>query len=199
MRAIAIALGVIALAAPACGGASSARFNADPQHDLLTLDQMESPGFTVESPPASKSAADLAAGDQTGLDRLDTDGFAAAASVGYARTVDFATSNGPIAVVDTVERFNNEVGAHSSYAGDIADRDRLQGEVAVSTGPLGDEAHADSLVMTAPDGIQAVQITLEWRVDNVIVVLQVRGRYGGARLDDALLLAHKQTSTQLAA
>ena len=69
----------------------------------------------------------------------------------------------------------------------------------MSAGPLGDEAHADSLVMTAPDGVQAVQVTLEWRVANLVVVLIARGRYGGTRLDDALVLAHRQTSIQLGA
>ena len=34
-------------------------------------------------------------------------------------------------------------------------------------------------------------------MDNLIDVLVVRGRDGGTRLDDALLLAHRQTVTEL--
>jgi hypothetical protein len=43
-----------------------------------------------------------------------------------------------------------------------------------------------------------VQITVAWRVGNVVNLLVLRGRYGGARLDDALILAHRVTSTELA-
>jgi hypothetical protein len=44
-----------------------------------------------------------------------------------------------------------------------------------------------------------VQITLEWRVANIINVLVVRGRYGGTRLDDALTLAQRVTPAEQAA
>ena len=139
----------------------------------------------------------LAGGDQRAASTLSDDGFDAAASISFARTIDFATSNGPIEVIDTVARFAGDSGAHSWFAADTTRRDSEAGEVSISAGSLGDEAHADSVVATAPGGLQAVQITLQWRVANVVVVLQVRGRYGGARLDDALVLAHRQTSTQL--
>ncbi|MBV8196189.1 MAG: hypothetical protein JOY80_11765 [Candidatus Dormibacteraeota bacterium] len=162
----------------ACGGGSTGRFSADPRQYLLTIDEMVSSDFTVSMAPALTDAT--------------------TASVSFARSVDFGTSNGPIAVIDAVQRFASTDAAHSSFAADASRLDAEKGEVVTSTGALGDEAHADSLVMTAPDGIQAVQITLEWRVSNVVVTLIVRGRYGGTRLDDALELAHRQTSTQLA-
>ena len=173
-----VAGSALLLAALTGCGASTAMFTADPRHYLLTLDELSSPDFTVSSP-----AAPLAGGSQ--------------ATVTFARTVDFATSNGPIEVIDAVARFASNGGAHAAYAHDIASRDAQQGEVAMSAGALGDEAHADSVVMTAPDGLQAVQVTLEWRVANLLITLVLRGRYGGTRLDDALTLAHTQTSSQL--
>jgi hypothetical protein len=77
------------------------------------------------------------------------------------------------------------------FAADAHRLDTADGAAAVSTGPLGDEAHADSIVRSTPGGLQAVQITLEWRNSNVLNLLVVRGRYGGTRLDDALVLAHR--------
>lgn len=184
--------------AAACGGAAPPRFTADAKHYLLTLDQMASPGFVVDVPPATVPASALGGGDAAVAQRLTSDGLADAGQVTFSRTVDFGTANGPVEVIDTVERFTSDAGAHSSYRADVSRLDGEKGEVAMSTGALGDEAHADSLLATAPDGLQAVQITLQWRVANVVVVLEVRGRYGGTRLDDALFLAHAQTSKQLA-
>lgn len=182
----------------ACGGATGPRFTANAKHYLLTLDEMQSPGFTVTAKPSTLSASTLAAGDAAVGQRLASSGLDDAAGVTFARTVDFATANGPVEVIDTVERFSSDAAAHSSYRADVARRDGEQGEVAMSTGALGDEAHADSLLAATPGGLQAVQITVQWRVANVVVVLQARGRYGGTRLDDALPLAHAQTSNQLA-
>lgn len=151
----------------------------------------------MDQKPAAVTAATLGGGDSKAVLQLDGAGFAAGASVTFARTVDFPTSNGPVEVIDTVARFRSTDGAHTWFAFDTKARDAEQGEVPASAGSLGDEAHADSIVATAPDGVQAVQVTLAWRVANVVVVLQVRGRYGGTRLDDALTLAHAQTSQQL--
>lgn len=188
----------LTVAVAACGGTLAPRFTADPQHYLLSLDQLETSDFAVDQTPAAVSAAALGGGDSKAVLQLDRAGFAAGAAVSYARTVDFGTSNGPVEVIDTVARFGGTGGAHAWFSFDTQKRDGEQGEVAMSAGPLGDEAAADSLVATAPDGIEAVQVSLEWRVANVVVVLQVRGRYGGTRLDDALTLAHAQTARQLA-
>lgn len=180
-----------------CGGPAAPRFTAEPQHYLLTLNQLSTPDFMVDQQPTSVPAADVAGGNSQAVLQLDRAGFQAAASVTFSRTVDFPTSNGPVEVLDTVERFGSSDGAHSWFGSDVKQRDRESGEVPASAGSLGDEAQADTQVATAPDGVQAVQVTLEWRVANVVVVLQARGRYGGTRLDDALALAHKQTSAQL--
>ncbi|MGH7687076.1 MAG: hypothetical protein ACREN2_09710 [Candidatus Dormibacteria bacterium] len=180
-----------------CGDSSAARFTADASRYLLTIDQLESSDFTVDQAAAPVTATTLAGNDsKTALD-LDLYGLAGAASVTYARTIDFATSNGPIEVIDTLSRFATNDGAHSWFALETKHRDGESGEAPVSAGALGDEAHADSNLATTADGLQAVQVSLEWRVANVVVLLQVRGRYGGTRLDDALTLAHRQTSTQL--
>lgn len=151
----------------------------------------------MDQPAASATPLTVAGDDQAAANQLSGDGFDAAASISFSRAIDFATSNGPVEVIDTVARFGGDAGAHSWFSADTARRDRGSGEVALSTGALGDEAQADSLVATAPDGLQAVQVTLQWRVANVVIVLQVRGRYGGTRLDDALVLAHRQTASQL--
>ena len=55
---------------------------------------------------------------------------------------------------------------------------------------------ATSLVRTTAGGLPAVQITVVWRVDNVVNVIIARGRYGGTRLDDALVLAGVQTQNE---
>jgi hypothetical protein len=189
--------GVAALLAGCSGDSSAPRFNADPVQYLLKLAQMESPDFTVEIPATSQPAAGFASGDPTVQSQLNQAGLTGAASVTFSRVVDFPTSNGPIEVVDSLARFTGEDGAHQWFTTDGQRLNKEQGAVPVSTGALGDEVHATTQVATAPDGVQAVQITLEWRVSNVVVLLHVRGRYGGTRLDDALTLAHRQTSTQL--
>lgn len=190
-------LGSLCVLLAGCGESSGPRFKADPVQYLLTLAQLQSPDFTVEVPPAAQPAAGFASGNPTVQAQLTRAGLTGAAAVTFFRTADFPTSNGPIEVVDSVAQFAGEDGAHQWF---VTDGDRLnkqQGAEPVSTGALGDEVHATTQVATAPDGVQAVQITLEWRVSNIVVLLHVRGRYGGARLDDALVLAHRQTSVQL--
>ena len=75
----------------------------------------------------------------------------------------------------------------------------MPGAVPTSTGPLGDEAHAISVVRTTSGGLQAVEITVVWRVGNLVNIIVARGRYGGTRLDDALVLAGLQTQNELPA
>lgn len=192
------ALGVLPALLVACGDTSSApRLTGDPVHYLLTLSQMTSPDFTVEIPATSQPAAGFASGDPTAQNQLAQAGLTNAASVTFVRKVDFPTSNGPIEVVDSVAAFTSTDGAHTWFATDNKRLDQEQGAQGTSTGALGDEAHATTQVATAPDGVQAVQVTVEWRVANVVALLHVRGRYGGTRLQDALILAHRQTSLQL--
>ena len=192
-----IALAGLCVFLAGCGETSGPRFTADPVQYLLKLAQLQSPDFTVKIPPTSQPAAGFASGNPTAQSQLTQAGLTGAASVTFFRTTDFPTSNGPIEVVDSVVRFTGEDGAHEWF---VADGDRLnkeQGAEAISTGALGDEVHATTQVATAPDGVPAIQITLEWRVSNIVALLHVRGRYGGARLEDALVLAHRQTASQL--
>jgi len=72
--------------------------------------------------------------------------------------------------------------------------DAVPSMVPASAGVLGDEAHADQLMSVSPQGVQLVEVTLTWRVDNLVAQLVVRGRDGGTGLSDALILAHAQAS-----
>ena len=192
---------VCAVVVSACGSSASAGpslSTGDPAHYLVKLSDLPSPDFTVDPPAHAADAAELAHENATRAVHLTQDGLQAGAAVRYFRAVDLATANGPIDVVNTVERFATVAGAATAYAADVQDLDAAVGAAPISTGGLGDEAHAVSLVRTASSGVQAVQITLEWRVANVVNVLVLRGRYGGTRLDDGLVLAHRTTTRELA-
>jgi hypothetical protein len=191
-----IAAVVTAIALDACGSASPSLSTGDPLHDLITIDQLVAPDFTVTSPPAHVGAATLAADDSSVASALSKDGLQSAARVEYERAVDFGVSNGPIDVVATVERFADVSGASSAYGVSVRQVDAIQGAVATSTGPLGDEAHAISIVRTTSSGLEAVEITVVWRVGNLVNFVVARGRYGGTRLDNALVLAGLQTENE---
>jgi hypothetical protein len=197
MRGFAL-LAVACAALTACGSeAGAGPLSGDPAHYLVRLDQFVSADFSVYVASHPVAAAALASGDTSLQQQLTQAGFQAASTVRYTRTADFATSNGPLDVTSTVERFAASSGAAGIFTHDVAARD-ASGETPLSTGPLGDAAHADTVVRDTTSGVQAVQITLEWRVANVINVLVIRGRYGGARLGDALTLAHRQTANETA-
>lgn len=194
---VAVALTAIALGASGC--ATSSLSTDDPLRYLITIDQLVAPDFTETSPPAHIDAAALAAGDTSTASALSKDGLQSAARVQYQRAVEFGVSNGPIDVVATVERFGDVSGASSAYGVSVRQVDAIAGAVQTSTGPLGDEAHAVSVVRTTSSGIEAVEITVVWRVGNLVNIVVARGRYGGTRLDDALLLAGLQTKNETAA
>jgi hypothetical protein len=198
-RAGTIAAGAAVITLVACGTASPSLSSGDPVHDLITIDQLIAPDFTVTSPVAHVDAATLAAGDSSIASALSKDGLQSAARVEYQRAVDFAISNGPIGVVATVERFAAVGGASSGYGASVRRLDAIPGAVATSTGPLGDAAHAISVVRTTSSGIQAVEITIVWRLDNLVNIIVARGRYGGTRLEDTLVLAAAQTRNESAA
>ena len=180
------------IAVAACGSDSPALSTADPLRSLLTIDQLVAPDFTVSVAPAHVNATALAGGDATLATALSSDGLGAAASVEYQRDVDFSTSNGPIDVVAALERFGDIKGAAGAYTATVAHLDAIHGAVPASTGPLGDQAHAISVVRSTPAGIPAVEITVVWRTGNLVSIIVARGRYGGTRLDDALVLAGLQ-------
>jgi hypothetical protein len=185
---------LVALAA--CGTATQSLSTGDPLRDLITLDQLVVPGFTVTSAATHVDASVLAGGDAALASTFAHAGVQSAASVEYQRTVDFGTSNGPIDVVATVERFSATGGAANAYSATVRQLDAIAGAVPASTGPLGDEAHSISVVRTTTGGLQAVEIALVWRVANLVNVIVTRGRYGGTRLDDALVLAGVQTQNE---
>ena len=189
---------VTMLAVAGCGSAVSSLSTGDPLHYLITIDQLAVSGFTVSGTAQHVDAATLAAGDTAAAAALRKDGLQSAARVEFERILDFSTANGPIDVVATVERFANDAGATSAYAAGIHQLDAASGAVPTSTGPLGDQAHAISVVRTAPGGLQAVEITVLWRVGNLLNIIVARGRYGGTRLADALVLADRQMQNEVA-
>ena len=191
-----LAVLALSLMISGCGDAIPGLFTGDPLHYLITIDQLTVPDFTVSSVAHHVDAAILAGGDSAIAARLARDGLRSAASVEYQRTVDFSTSNGPLDIVATVARFATVAGATSSYTADVHQLDADPGAVAASTGPLGDQAHSISVVKPTTSGITAVEITVEWRVGNLVNIVIARGRYGGTRLDDALLLANLQTGNE---
>lgn len=171
---------------------------AAPATYLLGVDQMVSPDFSFDTAPHSLTAGDVAGTDRTAAQQLTAAGFVSAATDDLFRDVgSLALANGPVQVGDTVEEFQDAGGAAAVYGGDIARLDAVKGATSVSTGALGDAAHATTVTATSTDGVMAVEITLEWRVDNLVDILVVRGRAGATRPDDALLLAHRQTVIEL--
>jgi hypothetical protein len=186
----------VAMTLAACGGSAPSPATGDPLHDLITLDQLVVPDFTVSSPAAHVDASTLAGGDPALASAITAGGLQSAASVEYQRGVDFSTSNGPIDVVATVMRFASSAGASSAYTANVKQLDAMSGAVPASTGPLGDEGHSISVVRTTSGGLQAVEITVVWRIGNLVNIIIARGRYGGTRLDDALVLAGVQTQNE---
>jgi hypothetical protein len=180
----------------ACGSDGSSLATGDPLHDLITLDQLAAPDFTVSSPAAHVDASTLAGGNAALASAITAAGLQSAASVEYQRGIDFSTSNGPIDVVATVMRFASIAGATSAYGANVKQLDAMAGAVPTSTGPLGDEGHSISVVRTTSGGLQAVEITVVWRLGNLVNLIIARGRYGGTRLDDVLVLAGVQTQNE---
>jgi hypothetical protein len=180
----------------ACGSDGLSLATGDPLHDLITLDQLVAPDFTVSSPAAHVDASTLAGGDASLATAITAAGLQSAASVEYQRGIDFSTSNGPLDVVATVMRFASIAGATSAYGANVKQIDAMSGAVPTSTGPLGDEGHSVSVVRTTSGGLQAVEITVVWRLGNLVNIIIARGRYGGTRLDDVLILAGVQTQNE---
>jgi hypothetical protein len=184
------------MALASCGSDGSSLATGDPLHDLITLDQLVAPDFTVSSPAVHVNASTLAGGDASLAATITAAGLQSAASVEYQRGIDFSTSNGPLDVVATVMQFASIAGATSVYGANVKQLDALSGAVPTSTGPLGDEGHSISVVRTTSGGLQAVEITVVWRLGNLVNIIIARGRYGGTRLDDVLILAGVQTQNE---
>jgi hypothetical protein len=190
----------VAAAAAGCGSGAAAPsiLGAAPRTYLLSVDQLVAPDFTLDTAPHAFAAADLAAGDQARLSLLTSAGFSAGSGEDFFRpTANLAVLNGPVQIGDTVEQFSASAGAVSVYAADVTVLDAVPGATAVSTGALGDAAHCTTRLVMDSSGVQLAELTVEWRVANLLDILVVRGRYGGVRADDALALAHRQTVQEL--
>jgi hypothetical protein len=189
----------VAALSTACAGPSSpALLRAAPASYLLGIDQLISPDFTLDAVPHPLTAAALAAAGGAAAAQLSAAGLTGAAAEDFFRdTPVLAVLNGPVQVTDTVEEFGSAGGAATVYGADIGRLDAQRGAIAVSTGSLGDAAHAVTRTATAADGTMVTEISVEWRVNNLLDILVVRGREGALRPDDALLLAHRQTVIEL--
>jgi hypothetical protein len=193
------AICVVGVVAGCGGGAVSSGLRAAPSTYLLTVDQLVAPDFSLDTAPHTLTLADVAAGDSARSARLTAGGFTTAAAEDFFRPVgNIDVANGPVQIRDTVEEFATASGASTVYADDVARLDALPGAMAVSTGALGDSAHATTRLVTAPaSGVRLIEIVVEWRVENLVNMVLVRGRFGGTRPDDALVLAHAQTVAEL--
>jgi hypothetical protein len=182
----------------ACGSSpspSAPTLNRAASAYLLGLDQLKAPGFSAVEPAHSVDGTTLAANDPSLATALAAGGVQQAATVRYFRPVAaLATANGPVDVRSTVIRCAGASGAGGVFAGERVHNDAVPGAVPASAGALGDDSHADQSRVTASDGTPLVEITLTWRIANLVSVLVVRGRDSGSPLADALILAHAQAS-----
>jgi len=164
---------------------------------LLTLDQLRVAGFTVDEAAHTVGSSGVSAGDpqlQTGLRAA---GMRDAATVRYFRDVpDLATADGFIDVRSTVLAFSGGGPAHRAFLAEVRHTDAVPHIVPESTDALGDEAHADLLTVTSPDGVPVVELTVITRHANLVEIVVIRGRQGGTSLADALILAHRQLAGQ---
>lgn len=189
----------VATAIAGCGNVAAPQVLRAPAATyLLGVDQLVSPDFSLDTPPHPVTVSDIAGSDSAAAQQLKAGGFTSAAGEEFFRTGgNLALTNGPLQIRNTVEEFASAAGAATVYRSDISRLDAATGAVAVSTGSLGDAAHCTTRTATSPTGDLAVEITVEWRVSNLLDVLVVRGRSGATRPDDALLLAHRQTIIEL--
>ena len=188
----------VALLLAGCGSPAAAVLHGSPSGYLLPVDALLAPGFSADVAAHPVSAADIAAAGRGTTAVLTAAGLTGAAAVDFFRPVnDLSTSNGPVQVGDTVEEFGNGEGATASYRADVGRLDAAAATTAVSTGALGDDAHAVVRTNISAAGVTVVEIIVEWRVENVVDILVVRGRDGATRLEDALALAHRQTVIEL--
>jgi len=159
---------------------------------VLRLDQLPAAGFTAAATPhvVGPSTVFSAEADVTALQRA---GLSGAASARYLQPAPvLATANGPLDVVATVVAFSGVAGAHQGMLALTAQVDGRPGAVTVSAGDLGAESHAVTQSATASDGTVVVEITVLWRVANLLNEMVVRGRQGGTGVGDAVVIANRQ-------
>jgi hypothetical protein len=188
------------MAGTGCGGSAPAAgprvLGGAPTGYLLRLDQLPVAGF-VASPGPHPVAASTLWPDGTVAAGLRRAGLRAAATAHYVRTVPvLATANGPLDVVATVVSFAGAGAAHTGVGVLMRDADARPGATAMSAGDLGDESHAVTETATAGDGTPVVQVTVIWRVSNLVDEIAVRGRLGGTGVGDAVIIAARQADDQ---
>jgi len=161
---------------------------------VLRLDQLPTSGFTADTTPHAvdpatvfAAAADLAALRGAGLGGAATARYLQPAPV-------LATANGPLDVVATVVAFSGVSGAHQGMTRLSAQVDARAGVGQVSAGDLGAESHAVTRTATAADGTVVVEVTVLWRVANLVNEMVVRGRLGGTGVGDAVVIANRQAA-----
>jgi hypothetical protein len=161
---------------------------------VLKLDQMPAPGFVADMPPRAVDASTIfaSAADVAALRRV---GMSETASARYLRPAPvLATANGPLDVVATVITFSGVSGAHRGMATLSAQVDAHPGAAADSAGNLGAESHAVTQTATASDGTVVLEVTVVWRVANVLNEMVIRGRQGGTGVGDAVEVAARQAA-----
>jgi hypothetical protein len=186
--------------AAGCGGTaapSPSLLSGPPAAYVLRLDQLPAAGFIADTQPQSVDAGALSS-DGAVVSGLRRDGLRGVATAHYLRTVpELATANGPLDVVATVAAFGTVTGAHTGMGRLATDADGRAGAGVVSAGDLGAESHAVTEAATTPDGTRVVQVTVIWRVANLVDEVAVRGRMGGTGVGDAVVIAARQSADQL--
>ena len=181
---------VCALLVAACGQPGTT-YNGNLLTYLIGLDQLPAVGFSIVDAPHHITASQFASSAQDGP-------ISDSAQARYFRNVgDFAASNGPIDIVTSIARSPSASDAHTVFAEVSSGLDHEANAVAVSSGPLGDESHATTRVASV-QSVQAIEVDVVWRIGNLVNRVTVRGRYGGARLEDAITLADIQVNNELA-
>ncbi len=193
-------MGAAACALAGCGGGAAAPtpvlLHGAPASYVLPLDRLPAAGFIAAPAPQGVDVAALS-GQATVQSALRAAGLSGVASAHYVLQVpELATANGPLDVVATVAAFGAGSGAHEGMRRLAAELDARPGAGAVSAGDLGEESHAVTENALAADGTRVVQVTVLWRVANLVNEMAVRGRLGGTGLGDALVLARRQSEAE---
>ncbi|HEY0411189.1 MAG TPA: hypothetical protein VGE42_13090 [Candidatus Dormibacteraeota bacterium] len=183
-----------------CGGGAAAPgpvlLRGAPSSYVIALDGLPAAGFVAAEPPHPVDASALS-GQAAVQSALRAAGLSGVASAHYVRQVPvLATANGPLDVVPTVAAFAAAAGAHDAMRRVVAELDARPGAGAVSAGDVGEESHAVTETALAGDGTRVEQVTVVWRVANLLNEMAVRGRLGGTGLGDAIAIARRQSAAE---
>ena len=189
-------LAIALAAAVACGGPVTVdRYGPPLGRYLLTLSEMGTADFVVQQPEHAIGPDWLSL---TAAGAVRDAGFQSGVEVDFLRSNagDLAVVNGPTDVRASVATFGDDDSAQRALVAEATGLLARKGAEEISTGVLGDSAMATSELATF-QGVDVVQITVVWRSANLVNSIVIHGRYGGARLDDALTLAHRQQENEL--